>query len=463
MRIGTKLIVAHLCVLAVLFGLLSYGLPNLVRHLVVLSTRQELTRQAHRLADEMLQRPRSIPALTSFVERFVANASMLVKDESGVIVLSSDRALMRRKLPTPVRYQRWFDGDTMVVDLPDSGRSLAVFVPLFEGFSLVMVRPLHELAEFAHPIARGLLALLALAIGLAVLTSLLVSRGMVQRLKETGAAARSLAEGDLASRAPATGADEIADLGGHFNHMADRLQALVEGLRKSERLRRDLLINVSHELRTPMTSIQGFAEALRDGVVTDEDRRNRYYRIIAQEAGRLSRLTTDLFDVARLEAGQLELRLQSMAATPWLASVAEQARHMAEPQGARVDLTLEPGVEGSHLYGDSDRLSQVMTNLIHNAVRYSPENGTVTIGARLTGNEIEISVRDQGPGIPPEERDRVFERFFQGKIKSARGHKGAGLGLAIVRSIVEAHGGSVGVESTGGQGARFWFRLAAVN
>ena len=282
---------------------------------------------------------------------------------------------------------------------------------------------------------------------------------MVKRLKATGDAAQALAGGELSQRAPAGGADEIAEVSRHFNHMADRLQALVEGLQRSEKERRDLLVNVSHELRTPLTSIQGFAEALRDGVVSDDGRRQRYHEIIAGEAGRLSHLVTDLFEVSRFEAGQIDLRLREVPIAPWLVTVAEQMSQIAATDGRRFDLALGNGVEGARLYGDQDRLSQVITNLVSNAVRFTPEGGAVTLGARLDGGHAVITVKDEGPGILPEEKDRVFERFFQGKQKSAIAHRGAGLGLAIARSIVEAHGGHIGVEGEPGDGATFWFRV----
>jgi signal transduction histidine kinase len=257
---------------------------------------------------------------------------------------------------------------------------------------------------------------------------------------------------------PEQGNDEITDLARHFNHMADRIQALVDGLRKSEEARKELLITVSHDLRTPMTSISGFAEALRDGVVKDEERKQRYYAIIASEAGRLTRLVNDLFDVAKLEAGQLELRLQAMLVGPWLTEAAESLRPVVEQAGARLDLALAPDALAARIYGDRDRLGQVLTNLAGNAVRFTAPGQAVTLGARLEGDELVVSVTDQGPGVPPDEAEHVFDRFFQGK-NTGGPHKGAGLGLAIVKRLVEAHGGRVGVTSPPGQGASFWFRL----
>jgi two-component system OmpR family sensor kinase len=298
--------------------------------------------------------------------------------------------------------------------------------------------------------------LLVLAVA-AVVTGWL-SRDLVRRLKSTGEAARALADGDLAHRAPEQGHDEITDLAGHFNHMAERIQALVGRLRRSEQARKDLLVMVSHELRTPMTSISGFAEALRDGVVQQEDRKQRYYQIIAAESARLNRLVNDLFDMARLEAGQAELNLQAMSAAPWLVEFTEAALPAAEAAGARMALEVSPEAERSRIYGDRDRLDQVLTNLTGNAVRFTPEGAPVTIQARVDDGYLVVAVSDRGPGLTPDEAERVFDRFFQGN-NQGRDHKGAGLGLSIVKTLVEAHGGRVGVESAAGVGSTFWFRL----
>ncbi|HLO03600.1 MAG TPA: HAMP domain-containing sensor histidine kinase, partial [Symbiobacteriaceae bacterium] len=219
----------------------------------------------------------------------------------------------------------------------------------------------------------------------------------------------------------------------------------------------DLLIMVSHEVRTPLTSIQGFAEALRDGVVRDEDRRQRYYEIIAAESARLSRLTTDLFDVAKLEAGQAEIQFQPVDLEGWLGSAAEGLQAIATDQEVQVALVIDPALQGAAVWGDRDRLQQVLGNLTANALRFAPAGTTVTIGTRPFGPRVRVTVSDQGPGLTATEQQKVFERFYQGRQVGA--HKGAGLGLAIAKSLVEAHGGQIGVESVPGQGATFWFDL----
>lgn len=464
MRIGTRLVVAYLSVLLATFVVLALSIPRLTEALVIRSVRSELAEQARALARLIENSPNQNAArgiIFSF-DRFSSNAQALIVDQNGRIIATTERfkKLRSKQLPPLIERKSRLKGTTVSIDLFEEGEALVAREQIgTSGHRLILVRPLRQLHAFARPITASLLVIMVLAVAAALLVIALVSRGMVVRLKETGAAAHRLAEGDLASRAPVRGRDEIADLAGHFNHMAERLQVLVEGMRRSETMRRELLINVSHELRTPMTSIQGFAEALRDQVVADPERRQRYLEIIAQESGRLSRLVTDLFDVAKLEAGQIELRLQTISLTSWLVDVAEQGRQIAAPSGVEIDLQVAPEAEAARLHGDGDRLSQVMTNLLHNAVRFSPSGGTVTIGAGLEGDRIRITVRDHGPGIPPDEKERVFERFFQGQTKGTTAHKGAGLGLAIVRSLILAHGGEIGVESTPGEGATFWFTL----
>jgi two-component system sensor histidine kinase ResE len=217
------------------------------------------------------------------------------------------------------------------------------------------------------------------------------------------------------------------------------------------------LVTVSHEVRTPLTSIQGFAEALRDGVVRDDDRRQRYYEIIAAESARLARLSSDLFDVAKIEAGQAEIQFQPVGLADWLGAHAEGLQAIAVDQDVQVHLSIEQGLVDTAVWGDRDRLQQVLGNLTANALRFAPSGSTLTISAAPAGKQVRVSVTDQGPGLSAVEQQKVFERFYQGN--QARPHKGAGVGLAIAKSLVEAHGGQIGVESRPGDGATFWFEL----
>ncbi len=477
MNIRTKLLVTYLLLVAVV-GLMAAALvPRWVKTTVIqveqarLRTQMQTTgeRLAHRLARLQRSPDAGLAYFRESLERledFLPGEVVAIANPDGTIVMSSHRSLVGRQVPRAMLPQNGRRSITSgSFDLDGEGTFLLAATPIpargraLQGYSLLLVRHTADLDALARPIIRRVNLVVALLAIIALLVSGWVSRDLIRRLRTTGEAARALADGDLSSRAPEEGQDEITELAGHFNHMAGRIQALVEGLRRSEQARKDLLVMVSHELRTPITSIGGFAEALRDGVVRSEEQKQRYYQILADETERLARLVHDLFDMAKLEAGQVDLNLQLQPITPWLVDFAERFQPVAEGAGARLDLQISPEAERARAHFDRDRMDQVLTNLASNALRYTPEGESVTIRAEVDGDDVVIAVSDRGPGIPPEEQERLFERFFQGAAPARRKHKGAGLGLAIVKSLVEAHGGTVGVRSTPGHGATFWFRL----
>ncbi|MFZ5827409.1 MAG: ATP-binding protein [Bacillota bacterium] len=481
MRIGTKLLVTHLALIGLVAATTVLFMPRWVKWVVTVQEQQRLQAQADGAARQLSQRLRSlrlddstrpgrleeqraVQQVLQLVDTLLTDEVVAVTTANGMVVNSNVAALRRRQLPleripTGAEQPRLRVRNPIVVE--GVGSVLAAAAPIHlegraaGGLSVVIIRNITYVEEMTRGLTRWFLLITLLMLIAALLVAGWVSQEMARRLRATGGAARALAEGDLTRRAPEQGGDEIAEMAGHFNHMAERIQALVEGLRRSESSRRSLLAVASHEIRTPLTSIHGFAEALRDGVVPTEEKRQRYYQIIAAESERLARMVDDLFDVARLEAGQAELQLQEMAVGPWLTEFAES---FPPAEGVRLELAVAPEAATSRLYGDRDRLRQVLTNLVSNAVRYTPPGEAVRLEASAEGDDLLVRVVDRGPGLTAEEASQIFHRFYQGQ-NQGRGHKGAGLGLAIVKSLVEAHGGTVGVTSQPGQGATFWFRL----
>lgn len=228
-----------------------------------------------------------------------------------------------------------------------------------------------------------------------------------------------------------------------------------------EAMRRQFVANVSHELRTPLTSIQGFVEAILDGVVTDSDSARHYLEIVLDETKRLGRLVTDLLDLSRLESGELPLKLEPLSLNPLLEEITKTIGPVASAEEIKLQLELDPSLP--RVLADRDRIGEVVLNLIHNALRFTPGGGTVTITTGTVADGVEVSVKDNGPGISPEEISRIFERFYKSDQARTRGIGGTGLGLAIVKQIVEAHGGKVRAESIPGQGATFHFTLPIIS
>ncbi|NLY49518.1 MAG: cell wall metabolism sensor histidine kinase WalK [Firmicutes bacterium] len=228
--------------------------------------------------------------------------------------------------------------------------------------------------------------------------------------------------------------------------------------RRLEEMRREFVANVSHELRTPLTYLQGYTEAILDGLAADPAEEKKYLKIILDETLRLRRLVSDLLDLSRIEAGQVDLPLEEVR----LVELVDQVLPKLVPMTAdkNLELVTQIGPELPPVWGNPDRLQQVLINLLDNALRHTPDGGRVTVTAReIEGNMVAVSVSDTGSGVPPEDLPYLFERFYKVEKARTRTTAGTGIGLAIVRSVVEAQGGQVWAESSPGAGTTITFTI----
>ena len=228
-------------------------------------------------------------------------------------------------------------------------------------------------------------------------------------------------------------------------------------LRRLERVRQDFAANISHEFRTPLTAIQGFAETLLGGALDDAANRRRFVEIIRNHAVRLARLTEDLLKLSRIEAGRLEIEFLPASVEQLIESCLETARLKAAQRRLSLDVRVAP--ELPLVRGDSNRLLEVLQNLLDNAVQYTPAGGRIELSASHVGDSVVLTVADTGIGIPQAEQGRIFERFYRVDAARSREAGGTGLGLSIARHIVDAHGGKLWVESVVGEGSRFHFSI----
>lgn len=231
-------------------------------------------------------------------------------------------------------------------------------------------------------------------------------------------------------------------------------------IKQLERTRQEFVANVSHELRTPLSLIKGFVETLLDGAKNDPELAVRFLRTIEKHTDRLTFLIEDLLTISRLESGQIVMNLHPVELRQEVAHVINDLQARAAEKLVALHNDIPANLSAR---ADSDRLEQVLFNLVENAIKYGRSEGTVTIGGQANsgGNKVELWVRDDGPGIPPDSRDRVFERFYRVDRARSRETGGTGLGLSIVKHIVQAHGGEVWVKSEVGQGTTFFFTLPA--
>ena len=272
-----------------------------------------------------------------------------------------------------------------------------------------------------------------------------LAHGMTRPLRAMASAAPSMARGDYSLRVHTTAVDEVGRLADAFNHMASELA-------ETERQRRDLIANVSHELRTPITALLATLENLVDGVATPDA---ETLRAMHTQTERLGRLVRDVLDLSRLESGATHLHVERIEIDELLQRAVDESRLHHPDLGVTVDVDPTSIV----FEGDRDRLHQAIVNLLDNAVRYSGTKSLVQIHARPRERELYVSISDDGPGIPVAERSRVFERFYRADHGRAAHRSGAGLGLAIVRSIVELHSGVIRAEANEPRGCRMVIEL----
>jgi two-component system, OmpR family, sensor kinase len=313
-------------------------------------------------------------------------------------------------------------------------------VPVFNIFKDELLRPMLQ---------GGSIALL-----LSLVFAFAISRWVADPLQQVVLAARNYPSEEMKPIAP-RGPHEVQDLTRAFNSMVGRVES-------SQRSQRDFVANVSHELKTPLTSIQGFAQAILDETADTPEARKQAAQIIYDEAGRMHRMALDLLDLARLEAGTADLKMSPVDMGALLRNIVEKFKRQAEQAGVHLQLSVPENLP--NLIGDGDRLAQVFTNLVDNALKFTPANGQVTLNAMKSGAEMEISVTDTGIGVPKEAVPRLFDRFYQvdpsrAGGETAAGRHGAGLGLAIVQEIVQAHSGKIDVRSEVGRGTTFVIHL----
>jgi histidine kinase len=292
----------------------------------------------------------------------------------------------------------------------------------------------------------------------AIIVSWFVSRQVVTPLQRMMQASQRIAEGHYDERVQAPGniqldeLDELAQLALRFNQMAARLD-------QTETMRRQLIGDVAHELRTPLTVIKGTMEGLMDGVLPAE---SETYQQVHQEVDRLQRLVADLQELSRVESGAVPLNLQPVPVDRLVRTVTDRLARMFEDKGVRLNSNLP-----THLptvLGDEDRLIQVLVNIVGNALKYTPEGGQVEISAKQQDEMLTLAVKDSGIGLSEEHLPLVFTRFYRVDKSRARVSGGSGIGLTIAKSIVEAHGGKIWVESEGrDRGSTFFFTLPVVS
>jgi signal transduction histidine kinase len=295
--------------------------------------------------------------------------------------------------------------------------------------------------------------LLLFALGIA----LVFSTALTERLNQLDSAASQIAQGEFSTRLPVEGRDEIAGLAETFNLMASQLESAQDKQRELEGMRRDLIAWISHDLQTPLASIRAILEALADGIVEDPETVQRYLLTAQRDIGSLSALIDDLFQIAQIDAGGLKLDLSQNSIADLVSDTLESFSVLAKKNGIDLHGQASPGVDP--VWMDAPRIGRALNNLVRNALHHTPSGGSVEVRVKKETSRVLVEVIDTGEGIRNEDLPFVFDRFYRGEKSRNRQTGSAGLGLAIARGIIEAHHGQIGVESSPGQGTRFFFTL----
>jgi signal transduction histidine kinase len=301
------------------------------------------------------------------------------------------------------------------------------------------------------------IVLLLFAGGMAMVLGYFLSSTITDRIHLLKGAAERLAEGDLRTRVPVTGRDEVAALAKTFNQMASQLEEAANKQHELERLRADLIAWVGHDLQTPLASIRAILEALADGMVDEPETVKRYLNTAQRDVRSLSTLIDDLFQMAQLDTGGFPLDRLESSLSDLVSDTLESFSELAARQNIELEGSVDSNVDP--VYMDTPRIGRVLNNLIGNALRHTPPRGKVHVHARRTASGVEVSVRDTGAGISAEDLPHIFESFYRGEKSRSRATGGAGLGLAISRGIIQAHGGEIKAASQPGQGSQFTFTL----
>ncbi|WP_378956768.1 sensor histidine kinase [Pelosinus sp. sgz500959] len=479
-----KLLYSFMLVIVVMLVGVSFGVSLIIKEETVASKQEELIEKGSELAQAVSsfqQEHGSLEELPSFlnsIDGFVESRVWILNQSRQVIAMSTAQkgqgvqiskvnrpskgmgaGFIRNELDPVFEGKVW----TKIFDHPFyEEKMLVVAVPIIaadgsvEG-AVLLNRPVTEINSFLYNIyySIGIAGLVAFLLALLVVSRL--TRSIVRPLKAMQETAAAMAKGDYSTSVTVESRDEVGNLGVALNSLAQDLASYIEELNQIEKLRREFVANVSHEFRTPMTIIRGYNEALMDGTVNDSELVKKYHSLMGDEILRLERLITDLLDLSRLQSSTVPMEKEKLPLATLVDSVVNLIRQQAEQK--QVSIIVNTQKSNSAIWGNGDRIIQLLLIIVDNALKYTPAGGTITVGIVMENDWVVLTVVDTGIGIPETDLPYIWNRLYKVDKSHCRANGGTGLGLAIGKEIIDLHHAEVKVTSQVQQGTTVTIRF----
>jgi signal transduction histidine kinase len=457
-----KLLFSYMVTVLLGLGAVGLSMSYFAKSYIYNGTKDELLRKAKKV-NLAIQNSRVVDAHTQSMLAFLDqtfDTRIWVFNRNGQIISTStkDEVFIGKSVAHSIVVQV-VQGKDVVQNLDFQGLTkpmMSVVVPWGVGDNvfggIVLHAPIEGINETLGVMRETILwaTLLGVIVTMAMVSYL--SWNISRPLKRIDLVALEIEKGNYDQRVTAASQDEIGDLARTMNRMAATLQQVEVERADYDQTRKDFLANVSHELRTPLTAMQGFLEALQDGLIVDEDSKQKYYDVMYKETLHMSRLVNDLMELVRLEKHELDLVKRQLDMESFLQRLTFAFTEEAAKRDLQLTLKLDRPLVPVN--GDPDRVEQIFINLLNNALKFT-ESGTVNVGARSRDGGVEVKIQDSGIGISQHDLNRIWDRFFKVDRVRSRREKGSGLGLAIVKELVELHHGTIQVESEVGKGTTF--------
>ncbi|MDN7242011.1 HAMP domain-containing sensor histidine kinase [Planococcus sp. N028] len=453
-----QLIASHLSILLIALLILSILFVRYVEDFAYEEKARELESYGQQILRE-LESPRPGSDLQTYVSLLQAQRiNFIVFDQQSRVLYPFTGAFPPVEL-TPQEWNVIEQGQTLVVNRDvERFENTVTFValPYVDGEQLVggvlLASPISGTREMISELNKTLVTTILIAFAVALLLSLLLSKLHVSRIQRMQKATSMITDGHYEVDLPESNFDEIGDLAKDFNKMANKLQQSNEEIEQLENRRRQFMADVSHEMRTPLTTIAGVIEGLRTDMI-EEDQREKGIRLVSDETKRLIRLVNENLDYEKIRSNQVTLTKEEIESEELLEIIQEHLQLQAAEKGNQIKIEPE---RDTVIYGDMDRLIQILTNIVKNSIQFT-ENGQIFLRAYKEPEQMIIEVEDTGAGIDVAEIDMIWRRFY--KSDWSRGSGQFGLGLSIVKKLVDLHEGTIQVESEKGQGTKFTIRL----